>query len=108
MVDQYLHINDEEVTTDFFIPDDSIFLKNGLLQEFGLIENAAQTCSTIVGKSFIDAYEAAGEAKKLIGFISSIKKLEVFDLPKAKQTILTKARLVSRFDTDDYNRQPQG
>lgn len=102
MVDEWLTIGDTKVTTSFYIPIDCIFVKDGLLQEAGLVENAAQTCSAIVGKSFIDSYENQEDAKPLIGFISSIKKLQVYQLPLAESTLISKAELLSRFDTEEY------
>jgi len=102
MVDRWLHIDEKNVTTVFNITADCIFVKNGKLQEFGLVENAAQTCSAIVGKSFIDSYESEDKAKKLIGFISSIKKLSIHSLPDTLNPLITKAELVARFDTPAY------
>lgn len=99
MVDKINTINDAEVTTQFFIKESSIFNDNGFFAEAGLIEHAAQTCSCIVGKSFYDNKSTV----RLIGFISAIKKVTIYSLPKVNTTITSKANLISRFDADDYS-----
>ena len=79
-------------------------VENNFFSEVGLIENAAQTCSCIVGQSyFLTRDNEIKENVKLVGFISGIKKATVFMLPMVNQTIKTSATLVSRFDTDDYS-----
>ncbi len=53
----------------------------------------------IVGQSYFDEDDLEGEGNNLIGYISAIKKVEIFNLPKQGKIITTKASLVSRFDT---------
>jgi len=80
------------------------FVENNYFSEIGLIENAAQTCSSIVGQSyFLTRDNDVNKNVKLVGFISGIKKATVYMLPKVNQTIQTSATLISRFDTDDYS-----
>ena len=52
MIDKFLILNDKEVSTSFKIKEDCLFVENNYFNEIGLVENAAQTCSSIVGKSF--------------------------------------------------------
>ena len=99
MVTKLIHISDASVHTEFAIKEDCVFVKNGILSETGLIENAAQTCSAIVGQSYFDKDDLQGEGNNLVGYISAIKKVEIFGLPKQGIVITTKASLVSRFDT---------
>jgi len=99
MVHDLLYIDDTSAHTQFQITKDCIFVKNENLSESGLIENAAQACSAIVGQSYFEKDDLEGEGNKLIGYISSIKKVEIFNLPKKGTTITTKASLISRFDT---------
>ncbi len=95
MVGSILELTQEKVITLFKIKESTTFVSNGILQESGLIENMAQTCSSIVGQSFF-----ADETKdtKVIGFITSIKKVTIFSLPNVGQEIMTKAILVSQFE----------
>jgi len=100
MIKDLLGIDDESVSSGLPILDSCIFVKNGLLTEAGLIENAAQTSTAIVGQSFFSEDDLTGESNKLVGYISAIKKVEVFQLPKVGDYLTTKASLVSRLDTD--------
>ena len=104
MVDNVISIDDEHVTTSFKIKEDCIFIDEDMqFNEVGLIENAAQTCSSIVGKSYFEEDDLEGEGTKLIGFISAIKKVTILACPVIGETIISKANLKSRFDTDHYS-----
>lgn len=103
MVDNLLSIDDTHVSTSFTIKPDCIFNDNGFFMEPGLVENAAQTCSSIVGKSFFNENDLEGEGTTLIGFISAIKKVTLYKCPKVGSKIITNATLKSRFDTDEYS-----
>ena len=50
MADTVLEITEKYAVTEFTILPDNIFVENGFLTEAGLIENCAQTCSTITGQ----------------------------------------------------------
>lgn len=103
MVDKLEHINTNDVSTIFEIKKDTLFVENGKLNEFGLIENAAQTCSGIVAKSyFFDENNQERKNVKVIGFISGIKELKVYDFPPVGSTIKSVSTLVSRFNSTDY------
>ncbi|MCG2460192.1 ABC transporter permease [Flavobacteriaceae bacterium F89] len=99
MVSELLHIGDATVTTAFYISKDCIFTNSDILTESGLIENAAQACSAIVGQSYYAIDDLEGEGNKLVGYISAIKKIVIFKLPKIGETINTKAQLLSRIDS---------
>ncbi|TYB78581.1 ABC transporter permease [Bizionia myxarmorum] len=103
MVDEVLDIGNSHVSTAFTIKPDCIFNENGFFNEAGLVENAAQTCSSIVGKSFFNENDLEGQGTKLIGFISGIKKVIIKECPKVGSKIVTNAVLKTRFDTDDYS-----
>lgn len=100
LVDCITDISSNHVETTFFIPNDSIFLDNDIFQESGIIENMAQTCSAIVGQTY---FEDQTHQPKVLGFISGIKKIELFSLPKKEENLTTKAELISRFEGDTYN-----
>jgi predicted hotdog family 3-hydroxylacyl-ACP dehydratase len=103
MVDLILNIDANFVETEFLIKEDNIFVDNGIFTEAGLIENTAQTCSSIVGKKyFFDEDGTENKDVSVIGFISAIKNLKIYILPKVNETIITKATLVSKFAGDDY------
>lgn len=91
-------VDDTSVITEFKILPHCIFLENGFFTEAGLIENAAQTCSAIVGQSFYDKRDMEGTSNDLIGYISAIKKVQIYELPKVHDILVTKAQLMSRYD----------
>lgn len=95
MVDYILELTKENVITSFQITTDNIFVHNNEFVEAGLIENSAQTCSSIVGQSFFEGPDAE---TKVIGFITNIKKIEIFSLPKVGDTIISKASLISQYE----------
>lgn len=103
MIHKLHDLTHEYVETSFDITEDCIFCDHSELSEFGLIENAAQTCSSIVGRSYFEENDLEGKSTNLIGFISGVKKVEVFRRPKVGQTIFSKAYLKSRFDSDGYS-----
>lgn len=96
-------INDTSVITNFNITKDCIFVQNNYLTEPGLIENAAQTCSAIVGQSYFHINDLDGTSNSVIGYISAIKKVVIHDLPKVGEVLVAKAKLVSRYDTDELS-----
>ncbi|MES2748217.1 MAG: ABC transporter permease [Bacteroidota bacterium] len=103
MVDMIVAMDNEKVETVFTLKEDNIFLQNNTFVEAGLIENAAQTCSSIVAKGFcVDENNQDKEDVNVIGFISALKTLKIHSLPVVGSTINTKAILSSTFVTDDY------
>jgi predicted hotdog family 3-hydroxylacyl-ACP dehydratase len=95
MADYILELTKEKVVTSFEILEDNIFVHNNEFVEAGLIENSAQTCSSILGQSFFENPESD---TKVIGFITNIKKIEVFALPKVGDKIISKASLISQYE----------
>lgn len=95
MVDYILELTTEKAITSFKIAKDNIFVHNAEFKEAGLIENLAQTCSPIPGQSF---FENPATDTKVIGFITNIKNIEVFSLPKVGDTIISKAFLISQYE----------
>lgn len=98
MVDSVLEICREKAVTSFLIEADNIFVHNGIFSEAGMVENMAQTCSTITGqhlRSQIGHHEDPGS--QVIGFITNIKKVKIYSLPKAADEIRSVAELQSQF-----------
>lgn len=104
MVDMISKMDHEMVETFFKIDVTNIFVDGTTFTESGLIENAAQTCSAIVAKDyFIDENNQDKEDVDVIGFISALKTLKIHSLPEVGSIIITTARLVSKFVTEDYS-----
>lgn len=95
MADYILELTPENVVTSFEITSDNIFVYNNHFAEAGLIEHSAQTSSSILGQSFFANPESN---TKVIGFITNIKKIEIFALPKVGDKIISKACLISQYE----------
>lgn len=95
MADYILELTPEKVVTSFNITSDNIFVHNNEFLEAGLIEHSAQTSSSILGQSFFANPESN---TKVIGFITNIKKIEIFALPKVGDKIISKASLISQYE----------
>ena len=102
MVDKVLALKEDEVITSFEIKEDCILVSDGIFIEVGLIENAAQTCSAILGSTYFDKDDLEGKNNKVIGFISTIKKVNISQCPRVGTVIESNAVLLSRYDTEDY------
>ena len=100
MVKDLLFIDEKSVSSGLTIVENCIFIENGFLSAAGLIENAAQTSTAIVGQGFFSEDDITGESNNLIGYINAIRKVEIFQLPKIGEYLTTKASLISRLDTD--------
>lgn len=104
MVDIITSINTDSVATRFQIKQDNIFVENEVLCEAGLMENAAQTCSAIVGQTFFfDENHQERKNVNVLGFISAMKKVEILGLPMVEDTLFTEGKLISRMDGDDFS-----
>lgn len=103
MVTKIIDLNEETVTTEFKVTKDCIFVNNNRFTESGIIENAAQSCSAIVGQDFFAADDLEGVGNSIIGFISGIKKAQIFLLPKVGDTLITKANLLSNYSAGNFS-----
>jgi hypothetical protein len=86
--------------TEFFIDEKNIFVYDDFFSEAGLIENMAQSCSAIIGQFY---FLNPNQEKNIIGYIGSIKKMEIWSLPKVGQTIKTKAHLISNLEAENFS-----
>ncbi len=84
MVDGLIYSNTEKTISRLVLSKANIFCKSGFFQEAGIIENIAQTAALRSG------YLARKSGKKpKTGFIGSIKRLTIFELPKDNDTLQT-------------------
>ena len=102
MVDYVLAMDDVQVETSFYIKEDNIFVSGNVFIETGLIENAAQTCSSIAAKDYFTDIDDPASAS-VVGFISSVKTLKLYAMPKVGETIITRALCLSKFVSDEYS-----
>ena len=84
MVDELIFSDDKTSRSTFLIQPDNIFIEDGILKEPALVENIAQTAAARAG------YFAQLENRPvLVGYIGSIKNLEVNFLPKTGDELTT-------------------
>jgi predicted hotdog family 3-hydroxylacyl-ACP dehydratase len=89
MIDRLLHNDDKKTVTSFKIEENNIFIRDGHLSEYGLIENIAQTAAARIG------YIAMETGSKVpIGFIAGIKDLKILRLPEKSSVIITEIIIV--------------
>lgn len=84
MLDTIKYCEGATTITGLEIRDDTIFVKDGVMEEPGIIENIAQTAAAKAG------YEVKKMgAEPMVGFIGAVKDLKIFDLPKVGEEIET-------------------
>lgn len=94
------YLDEDSVVTHFEVNENCIFLNSkGRLSEAGLIENAAQASTAIVGQSYFEDEDLEGTGNSVVGYISAIKRVEIHELPGINELLVTKAKLISRYDT---------
>jgi predicted hotdog family 3-hydroxylacyl-ACP dehydratase len=84
MVGKLLSSDETTTRSSFVIDQNNVFIKDGLFQEGGLLENIAQTAALRAG------YTAQAESKPvMVGYIGAVKDLEIFGLPKVGDELTT-------------------
>jgi len=84
MIDALQQADAEKTVSTFEIKDSCIFCNNGFLSESGLIENIAQTGAAGFGYSDRQQNKTVS-----LGFIASIKNIEINQLPTVGSVITT-------------------
>jgi len=94
MVDELLFSDDNITRTKFTVPADNVFVISGEFSEAGLMENMAQTAAAGSGNM------ARIENRRVAtGYIGQVKNLEVFELPKVGDELVTEIKIeVQVFD----------
>lgn len=92
MVDKVLAFGENFITSGFTIEETNIFTKNLIFQEAGLIEHMAQSVALYTGYQFFLKKEPAPT-----GYIGSIKSIEIFQLPKVNDNLITKVNVLHEF-----------
>ena len=92
MVDSLLDFSETKVVSSFKVSDVNLFYSNNKLLESGVIENMAQTVALHTG---YDYYLKGEEAPT--GYIGSIKKVEILELPKLDDVIITEVNILHEF-----------
>lgn len=84
-IDSLLQCDENGALTSFKIREDNIFVRDGVFQTAGLIENIAQSCVSKIGY-----FNKFVEHKKItIGYIGNVHHLKVNRNPEVGETIQT-------------------
>lgn len=92
MVDKLLSFSDNEVIAGLQVTQDNIFENQGVFQESGLIEHMAQSVALFTGYQFYLKNEPAPT-----GYIGSIKSIEIIELPKLSDDVITTVSVLHEF-----------
>lgn len=92
MVDKVLSFGENFITSGFTIEEVNIFTKNSTFQEAGLIEHMAQSVALYTGYQFYLKNEPAPT-----GYIGAIKSIEISELPKVNDNLITKVNILHEF-----------
>lgn len=76
--------SEDKVISSFLISEENIFISNSMFTASGLIENMAQTVALHTGYQYFLKNEPAPT-----GYIGAIKKVEIIELPKVNDQIIT-------------------
>ena len=93
MIDNLIEASENEFVTDFLVMPDNLFLENGILREFALIENIAQ--SSAAGLAYVNQ---SSRSMPVEGFIGSISSLVMYELPVVHDKIDTVVSLLHQLD----------
>lgn len=89
MVDSFFGIEENCSYSGLTVTSDNIFCEEGKLQEPGIIEHIAQSAAARIG--FI--YTRQG-AQVPLGFIGSVDKLKIYNLPEVEIKLFTEITVV--------------
>lgn len=92
MVDKMYDHTETSSISGFTIQDSSIFFQDGNFVESGLIEHMAQSIALHTGYEFFLKNEPAP-----VGYIGSIKNIEILKLPKLGDEIQTTVSILQEF-----------
>jgi len=93
MIDNLEAVTPEKFESDFRVLPNNIFVENGILREFALIENIAQSSSAGLAITIISSRKKTAD-----GFIGAISKLKLYELPRVNDTIYTIVKLIAQFE----------
>jgi len=91
MVGELLYSDENSTRSSFSIGADNIFVKDGIFQEGGLMENIAQTAALRAG------YMAHIQNQPVkLGYIGAVKDFEIFVLPKVNDVLITEINIIDQ------------
>ena len=84
-MDKLLHYDEELTRTSFRIPQDALFVENGVFRTAGLVEHMAQSAAARTG--YVARYVL--HIPVTVGYIGSVRKLRILRHPAVGETLET-------------------
>jgi len=94
MLDRLISADEKSASTSLLIRKDNIFVTEGRLNAYALIEVMAQTCAVQLG--YADVY-VNGHNDVRIGYIGSVKRMQIDASPRVGETLRTRMEVVENF-----------
>lgn len=85
MISHLVQFDEKRTVTELNVDPDNLFVEDGKLLPEGMIENIAQTCAARIG--YVNQFILKKGVQ--IGYIGSIRNMDVQALPKVGDTITT-------------------
>ena len=92
MVDALYQFGDDFIEAGLSIQRDNLCVADEYMQELGIIEHMAQAVALHTGYAYYLKDKAAPT-----GYIGSIKKIEITQLPKVGDQLITRAQILHEF-----------
>ena len=94
MLDRLISADEKSASTSLLIRKDNIFVTEGRLNAYALIEVMAQTCAAQLG--YADVY-VNGKKDVRIGYIGAVKRMQIEASPRVGETLRTRMEVVEDF-----------
>ena len=94
MVDRLVCADEKSAETMLDIRQDNIFVEDGVLKSYAMIENMAQTCAAQLG--FLDRY-LHDKHDVRIGYIGAVKRMQILSVPRVGETLRTRITVQEDF-----------
>ena len=91
MIDTFVENTQDTTRTRYKVSEENIFVKDGLFREPGLVENMAQTAAARAGCVALQENKPV-----MVGYIGSVKNLEIFSLPKVDEELETEIIVINQ------------
>ena len=85
MISHLVQFDEKRTVTEFYVDRNNLFVEEGKLLPEGMIESIAQTCAARIG--YVNEFILKKGVQ--IGYIGSIRNMDVQKLPKVGDTITT-------------------
>ena len=89
MVDKLIFFSEEKVVSGLTVSEENIFSENNTFTAPGVMEHMAQTVALYTGYQYFLKNLPAP-----IGYIGAIKKVEIFQLPKMSDELVTSVKIL--------------